>query len=283
MTLPIPNSNNFRNEGDQISPTWLNGPVAQKYRYSMNVIFDALADAASYAVLARFPQRAPDDAFSWIASDRQIDRGLSEPKETFITRLLLWLDLWRIAGNAKSMLLAMLSNVSPNLIRVRQVSDSSVWDTFEVGTDPLALPDPVHLRVTPTNWRWDSLLDPYRTGISWWRVWVILYASSIWNQGKNWGSFTWGDGTCWGFSGTAQEAQSITNLAKKWRAGHAWVVFVILAWDNTMFDPSLAFGSAKLPDGKWGHWGKVTSSGGFPRVYVQARSTSASYLQGDPS
>lgn len=282
MPLPVPNSNNFRTEGDQLSPTWLNGPIGQKYRYSMNVLFDALGDAASYAVLARFPQRAPPDAFNWIASDRQIDRGFSEPLDSYITRLLLWLDLWRLAGSARSMLLAMLAAVSPDQLAMRVVSNSGVWDTFPAGTDVLTVPSPQHVASSPNNWRWDSLGDPFQYPVAWWRIWVIIYAGSKWTQGTTWGAFTWGDGTCFGFSGTVQEAQSLTALAAKWRAAHAWVVYIILAFDSTIFDPALAFGSNKLPDGHYGHWGTVASSGGFPRVYVPARNQSASYIKGSP-
>lgn len=283
MSLPTPVSSTFRNMVPAITPTWLNGPIGAKYLYSMAVIYDALSDAASYAVRARFPQLAPSDALSWIGQDRQIDRGFQESEVSYVARLLLWLDLWRTAGNAKSMLLAMLGFVTPDEIAVRVVSDSSAWDSYPSGTNVLTAGNPTHLLASPTNWRWDSVADPFQTGIEWWRVWVILYPDSgLWTQGKAWAAFTWGDGTCFGFSGTVDQSSSLSSLAQKWRSAHAWVVYVILAFDSTLFDPSLSFGSSKLPDGNWGHWGKVASSGGFSRVYVPARNQSASYVKGAP-
>ena len=53
----------FVDMSDDINPTYLNGPVFARYRASMTIMYDDLADGAALAVRARFPSVAPPDAF----------------------------------------------------------------------------------------------------------------------------------------------------------------------------------------------------------------------------
>ena len=167
------------------------------------------------------------------------------------------------------------------------------------------------------NWRWDSLDFPYGYTTRWWRLWPILYSVSgdpwavptatyvpggpvvvsvvsdanygtVYSGSGDSGSlstdFHWDDGTCWDWAGTATESSSLTGLAVQWKAANVQVVNVIVCYDNTYFDPSLSFGSAKLPDGHWGTWAKVITDVDYGTTYTPSRldPTIATFLDGSP-
>jgi hypothetical protein len=338
---------NFTDACDAISPTYLNGPVFQKYRASMNFVVDALADGAAFAVRARFPSTAPTDAFVWLSLDRTISQGFQEGLPSYIQRLQQWLPVLSYEGHPTGMLLAMLADVLPTSVQVRTVDNSGNWFTYAVNANPIPLPAPSAVQASypagypagfvnvpaPTaslalgNWRWDSLSQPYAYGKRWWRLWPIMYSpgsapfaapSATWapntgtitvgvtgasgghpsfysgtgGSGSSGTQFNWDDGTCWDWAGTSKalsraESSAITSIATQWKAANVWVVYMIVSYDSTMFDPAQAFGSAKLPDGTWGSWAKVTAATapgatGVPAFYAASRpaSTTASFLMG---
>lgn len=128
-----PNSSTFVDVGDQISPTYLNGPVFASYRYAMAVMYDDLADGASLAVRARFPQTAPLDAFPWLSLDRAISQGFQESLPNYIARLQQWLDILPYEGHPTGMLLAMIGFVMTTkeailLADSRVVAFLNPWD-----------------------------------------------------------------------------------------------------------------------------------------------------------
>jgi hypothetical protein len=290
-----PTTGNFRDTGDALSPSWWNGPNGQRLRYAMNVCIDGLADGAGYAVLARFPDTAPFDAFPWLAIDRQIDQGFAETTAHYIGRLKQWLDLWAWAGMPAGLLLALLGYVSPVLPTILTVATSvanpievpqtTTWNIYMAGTDPMPWPAtipaaPTFVQRAPGNWQWDSAGPPDLYAWGWWRVWVVLFSlsGSPWPAPtKTWGSFRLGDGTCLGWAGTYAQAAGFAALCRKWKAAHCQIPFVIVCYDSTMFDNTQAFGSAKLPDGNWGRWGKVVGG-----VYVPARplASTCSFITG---
>lgn len=291
-----------------ICPTFLLGPVGQKYMYTCSVLYDALADGAGYAVRARFPQYAPEDALQWLAADRQIVRGPNESASHYVPRLIQWLDLWRHAGENLAIMLAVLGAVSPATPQVRMVQTSgetsvlwtrSQWDTYAAGADPFPPgqtdPTPPYRQYEQTsppvgphlgNWYWDSALDPFYAPWMRWRAWLIVYSLS----GSPWaaptatwgGGAKWGDGTCWGWAGTNADAVTLTEVVRQWKSAHCWVPWILITYDVTMFDPTQTFGSSKLPDGTWGHWGKVVSDPTYGSVYVAARpsASTVSFLDG---
>ena len=289
LTIP-PVTTTFRDMSDTLSPTYLNGPNGKRYRYSMAVMFDAIADGAGYAVLARFPSRAPSDAFVWLEQDRQIDQGFAESQASIQARLAQWLDLWGFAGLPTGVMLAILGICLPVKPLIRTVDNAGQWNTYAAGTFPLA-PPPASMPTPPVNtpangvWRWDANAAPNDDSFFelWARMCVVLYStsSSPWTppSATYGGGARYGDGTCYGFSGTRSQAAQLTSEARKWRAGHVVIPFVIVSYDATMFDPTQPFGSSKLPDGNWGHWSKVVNG-----QYVPARpaATTCSFLDGGP-
>ncbi len=285
MSNTPPSTSNFRDyvqDPTQV-PTWLRGPIGSRILYSIAAQFDALVDACAYAIRARFPATAPPDAFPWLTSDRQIDQGFQEPLSGFVVRLVMWLDLWRLAGSSYGVLLALLGYVAPDQISMETVSNTGAWDFYAANAGASPPQDglqsdyfvpPVHTLVGG-QWNWDN--NPWW----WWRFWVVLYPDSgLWNQGTTWGSFKWGDGTMWGLGGPGASVNTAPNLIaliKKWKTAGAFVPTIILAFDSSWF--LVTSPSGKLPDGTWGNWWKVVVVGGR-NVYVASRSSTASYIEG---
>ena len=352
MSLPIipgpagfaASTTNFVATGDAISPTFMSGPYMAAYRRSMTILMDDLADGATAAVQARFPSKAPADAFQYISLDRAISQGFQEGQTSFILRLQQWLDLLSYQGLPSGIMAALLGYVLPPMWTptnkgtspmCRTVDNSSNWYTYASGANPVPLGPPTTRLNAPAgyppgfamlkaptpqqgsgNWRWDSVGPDYGYGRQWWRLWVILYSvggtpwaapSATWapssgtvtvsvvadgtlgtvysgsgSAGSSGTQFNWDDGTCWDWAGSSSQGSAITSLMKQCKAANVWVVNAIISYDSTMFDPTLAFGSSKLPDGTWGTWAKVAADGVLGTVYAASRpaSTTCSFIAG---
>ena len=254
VTIP-PATSRFRDMSDAISPTWLNGPVGQRYRYSMAVLYDALSDACGYANLARWPYTCPYDAFPYLAADRQIVQGFAEPNASFANRLVQWLDLWRAAGSPMGVMLAVLGLFLPTSVTIRTVDNSSNWNTYLAGATPFpisaSVPTPPTYVAGAGNWNWDGNTTP------WWRAWIIIYVGPLgWTIGPKWGDGgKWGDpGRLWGISGPAYgQLATLRAIIKQWKPAHSWIANVILTTNTARFDPAHAAGGGVNPDGTWGN------------------------------
>jgi len=283
-----PSTSNFRDyvQNPAFVPTWLRGPIASRMLVAMAAQFDGLWDLCALAIRARFPSTAPDDAFTYLQSDRQVDRGFQESLQSFALRLVMWLDLWRLAGSPYSVLLSILGYVTPDEIQIWHVSNTSVWDGYDAGAG--ASPPQSGLTSTgfvpPTHiddpsagvWNWDN--RPWQ----WWRFWVVLFPDAgLYTQGTTWGAFRWGDGTLWGLGGPGASqgtAPSLKAQVKKWKTQGAFCPCIIVNFDPTSFQPASL--SAKLPDGTYNPGYKVITVG-TQRVYVSSRLPTASYIDGD--
>lgn len=265
---------NFAGQVYYLAPAYLQGYYGSRYMFSMAVQFDALADAASYAVRARFPTHAPDDALQVLSSDRQIDRGPSEPRASFEQRLIQWLDLWRRAGSAWAVMTALESFFLPGSGTVETVNDTTSDDITAWNVQTSSDGTPVHYQVEPGNWNWDGQRIPGR-------AWVIIF-NGPWAQSQTWGDgSTWGDGKVWGFSATDAEVRFLRSQLAKWKAGGCSVPYIIVAFDSSWFQPTLPPGDPLLPDGTWGPWYKVEVVAGA-RTYVPSRTSTAVYIDGVP-
>jgi hypothetical protein len=283
VTVPITHTS-FRDLSDTISPSYLKGPIWSAYRYSISIPFDAMGDAAAYANLAGLPSKAPVDGLPFLSLDRQIFQGYAESTTGYIARLIQWLDLWARAGSSMGVMLSMLgffTPLTPKILAVKTIGTggASVWDTYQAGANPFpagtSVPTPPdHLFVNVSNWRWDGSTLPFFYPWMRWREWIVIFspAGSPWAAPTaTWGSFHWGDGTCYGWTGTPQQAANLTQLAKQWKSAGCWIPWIIVTYDSTMFDSSQAFGSGKLPDNTWGFYGKVVSDATYGKKYVSAR------------
>jgi hypothetical protein len=283
-----PDTLNFRVKLARDLPTWWNGDWGSRYHFPLGLFLDIYGDAAIYAVQARFPDLAPADAFVWFAQDRQIDRGFLEPLESYRARLKLWLDLWRRAGSAESVMIAIGSYIIPNTATMRTVSNDSAWDTVVAG----ASPPPVHVLARPRNWDWDSApaYDATDPGYAakWNRAWVIIYPpAALWKKTRTYGDgMRYGDGSCFGYTGNIDQTQSLRAQVNKWRPASTRVEWIILCFDPDPFHPEDAVSypsTGILPDGRFKNWGLRTGDAYLPYRAIIGLSTAfginaASYI-----
>lgn len=248
----------FRSSLYAISPPWLRGPVGERLMYGFGVVLDAVAEWAGQGVRARFPGLGPADALPLIGADRQIVRGFAESDASYAARLVRWLDDWRIAGSAPSVLGQLRGYFLASRPRMRTIDDSGNWVTL-ASDDTLSW-------VRGAGWNWDGLMR-------WWRFWAVIYPSNgPWQTEGTWsdGTTSWGDGGTWGTTATPDEVATLRAIVAQWKGAHALPQWVIVAFDDATFTPG-----ASEPDGSWGPWSKYVGG-----VQIPSRIDSARYFDG---
>ena len=253
------------------SPRWLAEGVAEKILYTVGLAHDALIEALDEGIRSHLPGIGTPTALKYTGKDRQILRGIGESDGAYATRLSLAWTAWRTAGGSRS-LLNMLRGYLQLNEPFRTVSNGG--DFFTLAKSPTA--DSDGLYPTPRyrrTWNWDGLAR-------WQRMWIILYSpdGAPWSPEGTWGDGQlWGDGGTWGSTASLEVVQSVRAILKNaqrsvWKAQHAVVPFIIVAFDDTMFDP---VAGTTMPDGTWGNWSKTVAG-----VRVPARNANAIYWDG---
>lgn len=153
---------------------------------------------------------------------------------------------------------------------------SSTWNTYTAGQDPKT--PPTVTKANPANWDWDSASQV--TGSwGWWGSWLIIYSTGsnqMFHKAPKWGSgVKWGAGSAWGVTESALVGRSIQGIAGQWKSANTWIRWIIISFDDTLFDPAQPTGGGVNPDGTFGRWSKL--SGG---QYVASRFANARYGDG---
>jgi hypothetical protein len=268
-----------------LAPPWLSDPTKAggKFIYTIGLMDDAVLDKTEQALFARLPGLADPSALPLIGSDRLIPSGPSESESQYRRRLRGAFDLWQRAGINMGVLRQVLGYLEAFAPRARIVTDSSRWTTVAPGVD---LKLPASYQDGSGNWDWDSAAypDPHPMAMNaWWRWWLILYSTA--SSGGSWAgsSGVWGDGHKWGDktrswglgvpSTTIRSIRGIIGLAK--RAG-SWCRWLIISFDDSLFDQTAPGDDVINPAGGWSRWGKYDMSGN----YVPARPANARYCDG---
>lgn len=251
------------------------------------------------------------DALPLIGRDRSIRQGLSESVWAYAARLRAWLDEWAVAGTPFGLLeqLAGVLGPDPGILRIvtargewwsRSADGSTFTYQNQAGTgfDWQPVAGTLVANANPSHaWDWDSVTWPAPTDqLDPGRFWVIAYAplNAPWCAGGE-GTFQdkglvgdfWDDPTTWAVGNPSPDAGTVGLAApRKWVdivrhviADHkpAGIVCkrIIVSLDPAAFDPTLGNDSTptSVPDGTWGHHGKL--SGG---VWVPARFPNARYI-----
>jgi hypothetical protein len=249
---------------ERTSPPWLRRKIGLRLLRTLETRMSVSADRRFQGVRARYPDKAPDDALAYIGADRGIERGFAEPAAGYATRLLGWLDAWKIAGSPRGLMLQLAGYLSGYAVNLRVVSNSSAWDTLDESG--------VYTHVKNTTWNWDG------DSTSWWRFWVIIYPDpAIWVEEGAWGSGgAWGDGGVWGVDGaTPEQGAALKRLIQIWKAAHAAPQWLIVSFSWADWDPAGITGSP-LPAGEYGRWSKDDGSGN--RVKARNETSRYAYL-----
>lgn len=253
----------FRLARKLLAPRWLTEEEGELVGYTLDILKDAFIERLFLGLLARFPETAPPDALPFLGRDRRVVRGLNESDDSYVNRLLAWLDDRKTCGNPFALMrkLAEYTGAGPMF---RTVDARGNWYTRAVdGTQSY--------RLATGNWNWDNDL----TGTRWSRFWVIIYPNGLWSEYPYDWADTAGPGWeesqyTWGSTATEEQVRTIRSIVADWKPAGTRCVNIIIAFDPASFDPS-----APEPNGLWGHWSK--NVGG---VQVPARLSTARYWDG---
>lgn len=167
---------------------------------------------------------------------------------------------------------------------------SSSWDTYEAGADTSAAPAHVYspsTSIVGANWDWDSL-STVEGSYGWWGSWAILYATAPnnWTDPPEWSwngtlnatgaDLTWDTiPGSWGLSVTAERVQGLRTVLGQWKPAHAWLRWIIVSFDEALFNPTEPVAGGVNPDGTFGRMSKITGG-----KYVASRFGDAEYCDG---
>lgn len=269
--MPLnPDLHTFRDTIRRISPPWLQGFWGYRLMYSLAIPLDAFGDGLVASIKLRFPNVYSAETLPLIGRERGIRRGPDETDEGYAVRQRDWWEAHRHRGNPYNLLgRVLVGYLTPHLVKMREVNNAGAWYTRNAdGTTEYHF-------ASPWNWNWDN--DTFH----WSRIWVIIYPpadlwtnNGAWGAGDAWGPNTFGQPS-WGSSATPEQVTAIRELITEWHAAHARCVNIVVAFDDTKFDP--AGGPANYPDGSWALGYRLDGSG----HQIPTREPTAIYWKGD--
>lgn len=219
----------FRITIKQLAPPWLLGERGSALLNTFGIMFNTMYQTLTDGLKARFPDYAPDDALRYLAKDRNLEQGPSEPSSNFKPRLRKGIDANRTRGTGHSILeqLAGYFNGIGN-IPIRLVSQISggTWHEYNYSTG-------VVTKTVSNNWNWDG--NPTRY---WYGFVIINSISGPWTGALKCGDpsgGTFGDGATCGSSATTQEVQTIQRLAQRWKPKKVYLVRIIVVFNNILY------------------------------------------------
>jgi hypothetical protein len=137
----------------------------------MGLLGDGLLEKLDQGMRAHMPGYGTPEALPILGADRQLVQAPAESSASFIIRLKEFLQTWRYAGNAQSVLTQIRTYFTPYLPLVRSVSNSGVWDWYDAGQDTSGAP--THTQVSA--WDWGSDWTALAGVVPWWRWWMLIF------------------------------------------------------------------------------------------------------------
>jgi len=271
-----------------VVPRWLaNRPgknVGYKLIYACLMLLDIFIEWAVESVRAGWPGEGTPTALPLIGRSRGILRGPSEDDDTFIARLIAWLDTWKQAGSSvgladqiRSYLIGQGSLGAGIQPCVRIVDRSGNWTIAHSDGS---------VEFASGAWNWDEVLGwddgvarrPAATVDGYWSdIWVIIaceqspprpvypvYASTsdpAWVA--NFGTNAALGGGC---QIPLEVTDGILQIVANWKGAHTWVRAIILPADLTSFTPA-----TPTADGTFGNWSKLSGTAQVPARTAGAR------------
>lgn len=263
-----------------ICPSWLRDGVAERFVGTLGFGADLLVEKMLQGRNASLPGRGDPSALPLLGADRLVARGLSESDDSYAERLRTSIDHWRRAGSARAVLeeaLGFLLATTPEILSVLQ---SSVWDRYAAGADPTAAPEHI---VGAANWDWDSL-DQLGSvwARQWWRRWLVVFSTSpqAWTAPA---PFVFGTpgvkigqtSNSIGLFCSPDVIKSLRNIVDLRKSAGTWYRWIIVSFDDALFDPEAPAGGGVNPDGTFGRWCKLSGN-----RYVSSRFANARYCDG---
>jgi hypothetical protein len=263
------------------SPPWLQTGTAEKFMYTMGLSQDVLLEKLNQAMQAHMPGKGTATALPYVGADRLIPQGILEPATSYAARLQQAFESWAQAGSNRGVMTQILGYLTPFAPQTRCVSDPrnapsspmNAWYTYLAGTSFAKGAVWPNYALVPQNWNWDGQQLP-------WRFFVILF--SVAPQNFTAGEGTWGDGAVWGdtsaswgLSIPAAEISAIRNQVIGTFKSAQWCQWIVISFDNSLFDPGATADGTHNPNGTWGSWGTLVNG-----VWVPSRPASGRYCSG---
>ena len=193
----------------EISPPWLRGVRGASFISGLGTALDESTALTITGILARFADRAPEDALIFLGTERALIRYSGESNDAFRARVLGAWDFWQWAGTEYGM--RRWLKVAGYEARIHE-----------------------HFRDDPSIWAEFSLyLWPYRPE----------FITDRWDDEVG----AWDDGSNWDYTIAGAELQRVPELVKEVKPAHAKVrsIYYVpgprdvwgdeMFWDNRMF------------------------------------------------
>jgi hypothetical protein len=284
---------------DTVAPPWLQKGVgggdgiSGRYLQAMGTELDTIAgpNGRSHDASAlHMPGIGDASGLPYIGYDRLFFQGPQESAVSFTARLTAAFDIWQRAGNDWTVLQTALAWIGPSLawlatIPIRIVSDSACWSYYASSDDTRKPP----LQVSSlANWQWDDSRheDARILGFAPWRIWLIMIdaAPNVWaTQAPVLGTggvpvLGSDPNRSLGFANRGpQYWNGLRQALAPILAAHAWLRWIIVAFDTTHWLVDAPGGGGVNPDGDFGFGYKIVAG-----VYVANRFASACYVPGSP-
>lgn len=263
----------------------------------LGTALDAVLQGAIDAVRLRYPSVTSDErSLTLIGKDRRIPRAPNESAESYARRLLLWLDMWGLAGQPAGLLYVIQSFIYPNYPVVRLIGrdsfwwqldqyasrDLTIWEAVSLpcavlpGEEPTRYIPPVGISTSPraalwghqgaANWDWDSISDPSRSG-KWFDCWIEVcdpgYGLAGQYDGTGDEEVFWDSGRAWDTEEIFGTFDVMRELIRLYQRAGAECQGIIFTPSATEFSPD-GTPDASWPDGQWSAESKIVGGASVP-------------------
>jgi hypothetical protein len=213
--------------------------------YAFGLLADAVMDKIDQGERAHMPGYGTETALPLLGADRQLVQAPAETNAAFITRLKGFLQTWQHAGNATSLLQQVRNYLTPYLPLMRLVSDSGVWDYYDL--DQVADVPPTHAQIISWDWGadWTAIVGLPQ----WWRFWCLFFPGLSIAGGSVTGATNASPihiTTASAHGLSTDDEVCITGVAGNLSANGYWVVTVV---DTTHFELNSSSGSGAYTSG----------------------------------
>ncbi|MCX7741065.1 MAG: phage tail protein [Meiothermus sp.] len=115
-----------------LAPPWLQGPRGRALLSGWGQALDEHASLAATGVLARFVERAPEDALNLLGAERGLTRYPGEGLEAWRARVLGAWEFWQWSGTEYGLRLALAQLGYNSAIVPVWTYDTTRWSEFDV-------------------------------------------------------------------------------------------------------------------------------------------------------
>lgn len=232
---------------EALAPGFFRRKWGKRYMRTLGFMFDVVSDSAKYAVKARFPTMAPDDALGYIGDGRNIDKYRAESDASYRDAVVDARAHWEAAGTRSGPLgysgTVGLTNEIKRLSPMYTNVFIAPWYQL-VGTPSIGGASHAAIAALPQT-------APYA---DWWSSFYVIISPNPFTK-RHWGDagLKWGqvvpsvignpDGVItWGSGANHHDVAELRRCIHKWKSAHEICPYVIFrAPGADFFDPANSY------------------------------------------